>query len=448
MIFRQNVNPQTDDQPSEKNDKAAQPEETKKPENNFQPEQQVSKPTLKDKIRQKWAGLYPEQKRRIIIACVVSGLIVLSLLGYKVKYGSRPHKQNANISSVKSEERNIGMDSDLIEKSLYTRTLSVIENQNKEIDLLRKSFEDLNKHKSVSPKQATFPPPPSPDAERHLSGTPVDPDKKPSSAMPKVAIPPPPAFSADNKALPPAQQVVGGINIVKTTEEPKVEEKTPKKKDQIYLPPSFMEATLLSGVAAPTTSAAKGNPLPVLLRIKDLAVLPNKVKANLKGCFAIAEATGNLADERVHIRLLTLSCVAKDGAAVIDQAIKGFVVDQDGKVGLSGRVVAKMGIHIARSALVGFLGGFGDAVEATSIDTTFSPVLGTTSKMWTESDTKSVIKAGSGKGIAQAAKELQKFYLQLAEQTLPVIEVGATKNVTMVISEGVSLEIQKQNVKM
>lgn len=55
-----------------------------------------------------------------------------------------------------------------------------------------------------------------------------------------------------------------------------------------------MEATLLSGVAAPTTSAAKGNPLPVLLRIKDLAVLPNKVKANLKGCFAIAEATGNL----------------------------------------------------------------------------------------------------------------------------------------------------------
>jgi len=447
MIFKQN-DVQNNQSSKESSDKAVQPEETKKPENNFQPEQQADKPTLKDKIRQRWAGLYPEQKRHIIIAGVVSGLIVLSLIGYKIKYGDRPHKQNANISSVKSEERNIGMDSGLIEKSLYTRTLSVIENQNKEIDLLRKSFEDLNKDKSVSPKQATFPPPPSLDAERHLSGTPVDPDKKPSSAGPKVAVPPPPAFPADNKAFPPAQQVVGGISIVKTTEEPKVEEKTPKKKDRIYLPPSFMEATLLSGVAAPTTSAAKGNPLPVMLRIKDLAVLPNKVKANLKGCFAIAEATGNLADERVHVRLLTLSCVAKNGAAVIDQAIKGFVVDHDGKVGLAGRVVAKMGIHIARSALVGFLGGFGEAVEATSTDTTFSPLLGTTSKMWTEADSKNVLKAGAGKGIAQAAKELQKFYLQLAEQTLPVIEVGATKNVTMVISEGVNLEIQKQNIKM
>ena len=446
MIFKQNVNPQTDAQPLQETDKAVQPEETKKSENDFQTEQQAGKLTLKDKIRQRWADLYPEQKHRIIMTSVISGLIVLALLGYKIKYGSRPYKQNVNISSAKSEERNIGMDSGLIEKSLYTRTLSVIEKQNREIDQLRKSFKDLDKNREpVSPKQATFPPPPLPDAERHLSGTQV----KPSSAVSKFIIPPSPAISADNKNQPPAQpQVVGGINIIKTTETPKVEEKTPKKKAQIFLPPSFMEATLLSGVAAPTTSAAKSNPLPVLLRIKDLAVLPNKVKANLKGCFAIAEATGNLADERVHIRLLTLSCVAKDGAAVIDQAIKGFVVDQDGKVGLSGRVVAKMGIHIARSALVGFLGGFGSAVEATSVDTTFSPVLGTTSKMWTESDTKHVIKAGAGKGIAQAAKELQKFYLQLAEQTLPVIEVGATKNVTMVISEGVNLEIKKQNVKM
>ena len=46
-----------------------------------------------------------------------------------------------------------------------------------------------------------------------------------------------------------------------------------KKKDvgdrSVYLPPSFMEATLLSGLDAPTTSEAKGNPVPVLLRVKD-----------------------------------------------------------------------------------------------------------------------------------------------------------------------------------
>ena len=186
----------------------------------------------------------------------------------------------------------------------------------------------------------------------------------------------------------------------------------------------------------------------MLLRIKDLAVLPNKVKADLKGCFAIAEATGNLADERVHIRVLTISCVAKNGDAVIDQKVKGFVVDEDGKVGLAGKVVAKMGIHIARSALAGFLAGFGEAVEQTTANTVYSPTYGTTTQMWTETDTKNVAKMGVGKGISQAAKELQKFYLQLAEQTLPVIEVGATKSVTLVISEGVDLEIKKQNTKI
>ena len=47
-----------------------------------------------------------------------------------------------------------------------------------------------------------------------------------------------------------------------------------------------------------------------------------------------------------------------------------------------------------------------------------------------------------GSGISQGANELQKFYLELARQTIPVIEVGATKTVTLVISEGVELEIK------
>ena len=64
-------------------------------------------------------------------------------------------------------------------------------------------------------------------------------------------------------------------------------------KDAIYLPPSFMEATLLSGLDAPVLKEAKSNPVPVLLRIKDLAVLPNRLKADLKGCFVIAEGHGD-----------------------------------------------------------------------------------------------------------------------------------------------------------
>jgi len=42
------------------------------------------------------------------------------------------------------------------------------------------------------------------------------------------------------------------------------------------------------------------------------------------------------------------------------------------------------------------------------------------------------------------AEDLQKFYLDLAEQSLPVIEVHPTKNITIVISEGVDIAIKKQ----
>jgi conjugal transfer pilus assembly protein TraB len=54
-----------------------------------------------------------------------------------------------------------------------------------------------------------------------------------------------------------------------------------------------------------------------------------------------------------------------------------------------------------------------------------------------------VVRAGVGGGVATAANELQKFYLELAKQTMPVIEVGATKSITVIVSEGVDLVIKE-----
>lgn len=193
--------------------------------------------------------------------------------------------------------------------------------------------------------------------------------------------------------------------------------------------------------------AALKNPIPVLFRIKDLAVLPNRVKANLKGCFVIGEGIGNLADERVHIRLLTLSCVARNGSAVIDQKVSGFVEDEDGKVGLKGTVVAKLGSTLARSALAGLFGGAGDALKQ-SATTTQVTGLGTTNQLWTDTDKNNLIRGGIGGGLSEASKSLQKFYLDLAKQSMPVIEVGSAKEVTLIVDKGVDLKIKEQKVGM
>ena len=219
----------------------------------------------------------------------------------------------------------------------------------------------------------------------------------------------------------------------------KAAEKKSKKKT-VYLPPSFMEATMLSGLDAPTTEGGKGQPVPVLLRIRDLAFLPNQVRANLKGCFVISEGHGSLADERAHLRITSISCLSKKGTAVIDQHVKGFVVDSDGKIGLRGTVVSKMGAIVARSVIAGFFSGIGEAIKQQTTITSISP-LGQTQSI----DPNQMLTAGAGSGLSSAAQQISKFYLELARQTMPVIEVGAVRDVTLVISEGVELEIKEIN---
>jgi len=97
-----------------------------------------------------------------------------------------------------------------------------------------------------------------------------------------------------------------------------------------------------------------------------------------------------------------------------------------------------MGAAIARSLIAGFVGGVGDAFRQSSATQSIS-ALGATQIV----DPHQVVRAGVGGGISTAAGELQKFYLELAKQTMPVIEVGATKNITIIISEGVELSIKE-----
>ena len=66
--------------------------------------------------------------------------------------------------------------------------------------------------------------------------------------------------------------------------------------------------------------------------------------------------------------------------------------------------------------------------------------------MFSSDDASNIARSAVGGALVGASKDFQKFYLQLAEQTMPIIEAGATKTVTLVISEGVSLEVKETNI--
>ena len=408
---------------------------------------------MKEKLVKIWGTLRPEQRKKSIIAGVLIILTVVAFGIYKSTRGSAPPPP----PSAK-REINLGAgDKDVLEKSLYNESTKVIDDMKTQMEDLQKQLKAVQETKET-PEARSLPvpnsgsgknmfglmakdkgrlpvpePPPMPVAG--MSTPPLPPGVPPSPAQQpgmRAAIPGAPAAA-------PKPDIYGGIKVVSQTEGEAKNDTKKKDGMKIYLPPSFMEGTLLSGMYAPANSGGKGEPLPGLIRIKNLAILPNSVKADLKGCFVIVEAQGSLFDERAHVRLDTLSCLAKNGESVIDQRVKGYVVDQDGFVGLRGTVVSKMGAAVARSLFAGFVAGFGDAMAQSTTTTSISP-LGTTQTF----NTDEAAKAGAGKGLSQAGHDLQRFLLDLGKQAIPAIEVGAMRSVTVVISEGVDLEIKEK----
>ncbi len=395
-----------------------------------------------------WDDLEPQKKKLVMISGISVALLLLMLLAYNARSNTVK-----NISDEKTDTyKDIKFDENMIETTLQDVLLKKEKEKDEELKELREKLVELQNRppQIVQTTSSVYKKEPKKDviaSAKAIDKGGVD-----------VKIPPPPKYEEvslqekmfNSTEIVPSMigtpEMLGGIES-NPVDIPVIKKVSDKKKSQsIYLPPSFVEATLLSGVTAKTTSAAKNEPSPMLFRIKDLAILPNRVKAKLKGCFVIGEGKGDLADERVHGRVVTLSCVSKNGESVIDQKVKGWVEDNaDGKVGLRGRVVAKMGMHVARNALAGFVGGFGDAMHQSTQDTALSS-LGVPTSTFSGAGVKDFSKAGIGQGIKDGASDLKGFYLKLAEQTLPVIEVLPNKTVTLVFSEGVDLQIKEVNL--
>jgi len=255
---------------------------------------------------------------------------------------------------------------------------------------------------------------------------------------PSVAKPPAPPAAPPAPPAPPVEKTVGAIGAATSPVAAADGAQAAKKKTRtIYLPPGFMKARLLTGIDALASRDATNNPEPLIARVQAPAVLPNDVKANLAGCFVIGNATGSLAKERVEVQLVSLSCVDFDERSVVDQPIKGFFVDADGKKGLSGKVVTRAGAALARAFIAGTITGVADTVQNTVGDVSTS-ALGSVRTL----DAGDAAKAGIAGGLSRSSEKLTDFYLDLARQAGPIVEVGAAKDVVVVIQEGVTLDIK------
>lgn len=239
----------------------------------------------------------------------------------------------------------------------------------------------------------------------------------------------------------PTSVVMGDMigNISSPAPAVESKEKEVQKRKKIEIPSgSFMSGVLLSGIDAPTGGKAQTSPHPVLIKVVNMAKLPNKFKANLKECHILGSGYGDLSSERAYIRVEKIACMTTDGRAV-EKGGKGgsigYVTGEDGKTGLSGRVVSKQGAILARTLAAGFLEGVSKSFQNSSMTYSVQP----TGSVATP-DPNDTLKVGLMGGAGEASKKLADFYMKLANEMFPIVEISAGRKVDVVLLDKVSFE--------
>ena len=203
--------------------------------------------------------------------------------------------------------------------------------------------------------------------------------------------------------------------------------------DQFIPAGSFAKSLLLSSLDANCGSNSVSDPKPLTMRILDNAILPNNYKSKVKQCFVIASGYGDLSSERVYMRLEKMSCINKSGS-ITETDVAGYVVGEDGKVGIRGRVVDKSGAMVASAAMSGFLSGMSQFMQNSVANKT---LLGAAANLnGTSSVNLENFKSAGAEGAKTALDRLSEYWIKRADQLQPVIQIDSGRKVNVVFTSG------------
>lgn len=216
------------------------------------------------------------------------------------------------------------------------------------------------------------------------------------------------------------------------------------KEIEFYMPTgSIISAMLLNGIDASTSTSARSEPMPALLRVEKEAILPNRFTSDIKDCFVLVSGHGDLSSERAFLRGEYLSCVRNDGA-VLETKFPSYVVGEDGKAGMKGRLVSKQGQMIARTLIAGFASGVSKAFDVTPVSVLDTTSIGG-SVQYQNNFNSGLARGAAAQGASQALEKVADFYIKMAEQIFPVVEITAGRRVDIVVTNGTKLRLKNLN---
>ena len=214
-----------------------------------------------------------------------------------------------------------------------------------------------------------------------------------------------------------------------------------------YLPAgSQLSIIAVSGINAPTGEAVGGgaeNAMPILLRVKGLATMANGFRSDLSDCVIIANAYGQLADERAYVRTKSITCIRSDGVAV-EATMKGTVIGEDGKPGWRGRLVSRDGRAISQMIKIGMLNTFGQGSVALAGTVRIGHRDGSGNSINIGTGTPGQVALNSAaQGINDIFGRVASIYEKYAQQSFPVVEIQPMRTGDILLQEGISLEYVK-----
>lgn len=219
--------------------------------------------------------------------------------------------------------------------------------------------------------------------------------------------------------------------VSRTGPPPPVPPAAPMPEEGFYLPlGSVLQGHLVTGLDAATGKNASADPFPVLVQLDNLALLPNRFRADMRLCLVLMAGYGQLAAERAYLRGEKLSCIAHDGR-VSEVPLKSYAAGEDGKAGLRGRVVTRDGQVIAKALMAGFLQGVSQALKPQSdVSISIDPSTGRIN------GGNAAASGAMVQGFGSAFAQIADYYIRLAEEVFPVIEVAAGRRIDVVVTDG------------
>lgn len=216
---------------------------------------------------------------------------------------------------------------------------------------------------------------------------------------------------------------------LKITENKQVEVEKSEAEDIISAPSgTILSGVLITGVSAPAGPKASATPFPLDIRLQDLALLPNNNTMDLADCFVTSAVFGELSTERVQGRTEEISCITSAGVTMTG-SIQGYLVGEDSKAGIRGTLVMRTGALIGNSLLAGFGQGLSKAMDRQAI-----PTINTSgSQQYSAFDSNS-LQHGFSSGAGDALGNISKYYLDMANQIFPVIDVSGGRLVDIVLT--------------